>query len=65
MLPEDVFHKPAELRQWIARAFEFAATLPQEDQGSSQEAATKKPANDTRWPSAVRSPGRLVSEIRS
>src|SRR3954463_11000651 len=22
MLPEDVFHEPAELRQWFARAFE-------------------------------------------
>ena len=28
MLPERMMHKPAELRRWIARAFEAAAVLP-------------------------------------
>ena len=49
MLPEDVFHEPAELRQWIARAFEFVATLPKKTTAaakkpSAKRAAAKKPA---------------------
>jgi TfoX/Sxy family transcriptional regulator of competence genes len=45
MLPEDVFHEPAELRQWIARAFEVAATLPRKTKaGGKQPTVAKKAA---------------------
>jgi TfoX/Sxy family transcriptional regulator of competence genes len=44
MLPENVFHDPTELRQWIARAFEFAATLPKKAKSAAKKPAAKKPA---------------------
>jgi len=42
MLPEDVFHEPAELRGWIARAFELTATLPRKTKASASKAAASK-----------------------
>jgi hypothetical protein len=42
MLPEDVFHEPAELRRWIARAFEFTATLPRKTKASASKASASK-----------------------
>jgi hypothetical protein len=44
MLPEDVFHEPAELRRWIARAFEYTATLPRKTKAAASKAAATSPA---------------------
>lgn len=53
MLPEDVFHDPDELRQWIARAFEHCAALPRKTR-----AAVRKPTAAKRAPAkaAAREP---------
>jgi TfoX/Sxy family transcriptional regulator of competence genes len=42
MLPEDVMDEPAELRRWIARAFEAVKALPPKAQGKAK--AKPKPA---------------------
>jgi len=49
MLPESVMSTPTELRRWIARAFQAAATLPEKAVGATatrqagkQKAAAKK-----------------------
>ena len=42
MLPETVMHEPAELREWISRAFKFALTLPPKA-GKKPKAAAKRP----------------------
>ena len=44
MLPEDVFHDPDELRQWIARAFAHCAALPKKTKAAARKpSAVKKP----------------------
>jgi len=45
MLPESMMDEPAELRGWIARAFESAAALPGKTKAPSKAAA--KPAKKT------------------
>ena len=42
MLPESMMAKPAELRRWIARAFEGAATLPKKKAKASAASKKKK-----------------------
>jgi hypothetical protein len=50
MLPERMMADPAELRRWIARAFEAAALLPRKPEktptsrGAAKQASVKKPA---------------------
>jgi TfoX/Sxy family transcriptional regulator of competence genes len=59
MLPEDVFHDPDELRQWIARAFAHCAALPRKTKAAARKpsAAAKPPASAAaRKPSAVKKP---------
>jgi TfoX/Sxy family transcriptional regulator of competence genes len=69
MLPEDVFHDPDELRQWIARAFEHCAALPRKTKAARKpraaakppaQAAARKPAA-TRQAPAKASPPRLTA----
>jgi len=43
MLPESMMRRPADLRRWVARAFEGAAALPRK----VKKKATKKKANMT------------------
>lgn len=43
MLPERMMGKPADLRRWIARAFEAAAALPKKD-ATKKGATAKRPA---------------------
>ena len=45
MLPQDVMDDPPELRRWIARAFEFTATLPKKKPKPKAKAKAKRPAN--------------------
>jgi TfoX/Sxy family transcriptional regulator of competence genes len=59
MLPEDVFHDPDELRQWIARAFAHCAALPRKTKAAARKpsAAAKPPASAAaRKPSTVKKP---------
>ena len=42
MLPESFMKKPAELRRWIARAFEAAAELPPKNKATKKKPAAKK-----------------------
>jgi TfoX/Sxy family transcriptional regulator of competence genes len=42
MLPESMMRKPAELRRWIARAFEAAAVLPKKVAKKKKAPAKKK-----------------------
>ena len=62
MLPEDVFHDPDELRQWIARAFAHCAALPRKTKAPTKAAArkpaaaTKPPAKPARKPVAAKKP---------
>lgn len=59
MLPEDVFHDPDELRQWIARAFAHCAALPRKTKAAAPKppAARKPPARAAaRKPPAVKKP---------
>ena len=44
MLPEAMMKKPAELRKWVARAFEAAAALPKK----AKKAAAKKPVKKSK-----------------
>jgi TfoX/Sxy family transcriptional regulator of competence genes len=44
MLPESMMRKPAELRAWLARAFEAAATLPAKKAGAKAKPAKKAAA---------------------
>ena len=45
LMPEDVLHDPAELRAWLARAFEATAKLPpKEKKPATKLPAKKKPA---------------------
>jgi hypothetical protein len=53
MLPEDVFHDPAELRQWIGRAFAATAMLAKKTKPATKPtrpAATK--TSSTKTPTA-------------
>ena len=45
-LPESLMEDPAELRAWVKRAFEFAATLPKKSKASkpAKKPAARKPA---------------------
>jgi TfoX/Sxy family transcriptional regulator of competence genes len=59
MLPEDVFHDPDELRQWIARAFAHCAALPKKTKAAARKpSAAAKPAAQAaaRKSSAVKKP---------
>jgi TfoX/Sxy family transcriptional regulator of competence genes len=59
MLPEDVFHDPDELRQWIARAFAHCAALPRKTKAAARKpcAAAKPPASAAaRKPSTDKKP---------
>ena len=40
-MPETIMDEPAELRAWVKRSFEYAATLPKK----AAKAKKKKPAN--------------------
>jgi TfoX N-terminal domain len=51
MLPEGIMKRPAELRRWIARAFEAAATLPAKKEKPVKAA---KPARTTKPVKAAR-----------
>lgn len=46
MLPEDVMEDPRALREWIARAIDYARTLPPKKKPAAKKktAARKKPA---------------------
>jgi TfoX/Sxy family transcriptional regulator of competence genes len=46
MLPERMMTRPADLRRWIARAFEAAAALPKKV-GKKSGAAKRRPASKT------------------
>jgi hypothetical protein len=59
MLPEDVFHDPDELRQWIARAFAFTAALPRKIKG-----AAKPAANKSAKPPAAKPPAAKQSAVK-
>jgi len=43
LLPESVMDEPGELKSWLARAFEYTATLPPKKK-SAKKPAAKKPA---------------------
>lgn len=43
-MPEWLMDEPAELRDWVRRAFEFAATLPRKAKAAAKHAPAKKPA---------------------
>jgi TfoX/Sxy family transcriptional regulator of competence genes len=47
MLPERVMKQPAELRRWIARAFEAAAALPAEPAKPAKAGGAPKTAKKT------------------
>jgi TfoX/Sxy family transcriptional regulator of competence genes len=40
-MPETIMDEPAELREWVKRSFDYAATLPKK----AAKAKKKKPAN--------------------
>jgi hypothetical protein len=42
MLPESMMQKPAQLRAWIARAFEAASELPKKEDKKNRGAAAEK-----------------------
>lgn len=52
MLPEDVFHDPAELRQWIGRAFASTAMLPRKTKPATKPARPAATRSETKTPSA-------------
>jgi hypothetical protein len=59
MLPEDVMHERDELRMWLQRALDYAATLP--NKAKAKPAAKAKPvakAKPTRRPAARASTSR-------
>jgi hypothetical protein len=59
MLPEDVFHDPDELRQWIARAFAHCAALPRKTKAPARKpSAAVKPSAQAaaHKPSPVKKP---------
>jgi len=45
MLPERMMGSPAELRDWIARAFRAALTLPKKEKKRTRAKPAKKPAS--------------------
>jgi hypothetical protein len=53
MLPEDVFHDPDELGQWLARAFVHCAALPRKTKAAARKPAATKAAAK---PAAARKP---------
>jgi hypothetical protein len=53
MLPEAVMHQPAELRRWIARAFEGALRLPPKE---------AKPGNAVKTPPRTRAKKSLIAK---
>jgi TfoX/Sxy family transcriptional regulator of competence genes len=59
MLPERMMSKPAELRRWIARAFESAAALPEKvgkKGATAKRPASKAGAKDRARPPATKLP---------
>ena len=48
MLPESVMHRPAELRRWVARAFEAAALLPRKPAPARKVTKKAAPAKKPR-----------------
>ena len=44
LLPETVMDEPAELKQWLARALAYTATLPPKKKPAAKKPAAKKPA---------------------
>jgi TfoX/Sxy family transcriptional regulator of competence genes len=58
MLPEDVFHDPDELRQWIARAFAHCAALPRKTKAAARKPAAAKAAAK---PAAARKPAKAAA----
>ena len=44
MLPARMMRQPAELKRWIKRAFDAAATLPAKTKGAAKKAAATRPA---------------------
>jgi TfoX/Sxy family transcriptional regulator of competence genes len=43
-MPESLMDEPAELRAWVKRSFDFAATLPKKAKKAAAKPAAKKPA---------------------
>src|SRR5215468_9599225 len=58
MLPEDVFHDPDELRQWLARAFAHCAALPRKTKSAARKPAATKAAAK---PAAASKPARAAA----
>jgi TfoX/Sxy family transcriptional regulator of competence genes len=53
-MPDSIMDEPDELRSWVKRAFEFAATLPAKVKGAAKKPAAKTIA--AKKPAAVKKP---------
>ena len=75
MLPEDVFHDPDELRQWIARAFAHCEALPRKTRTAARKpasatealpkAAARKPARTAKAATAKQAPVKHPTKHKS
>ena len=63
LLPESVMDEPGELKRWLARAFEYTATLPAKKKKGAKKPAAKKPA--AKKPAAKTASKRLERTKRS
>jgi TfoX/Sxy family transcriptional regulator of competence genes len=58
-MPETIMDEPDELRTWVKRSFDYAATLPKKVKGASKKpAAATKPAAAKRPAAATKKPAR-------